>query len=67
MIGNPAASFTERRGIFRGFVQQSVNHQIRWHWRVIDVKLNQEVAAGVEITREAGIAKVRLILDRGVL
>jgi hypothetical protein len=67
MIGTAAGTFTERRGNFRGFVQQSVNHQIRWHWRVIDVRLNQEVAAGVEITREAGIAKVRLILDRGVL
>ena len=66
MIGN-AAAFTQRRGRLRGFVQQSVNHQIRWPWRVIDVRRNEEVAAGVEITREAGIAKMRFALGSRVL
>ena len=66
MIGTAAGTFAERRGNFRGFVQQSVNHQIRWPWRVIDVRRNREVAVGVEITREAGIAKERSILGWGV-
>jgi len=67
IIGNIASTFTERRGHLRGFVEQSINHQIRWPWRVIDVSLNKEVAVGVEITRAEGIARVRLVLGRGVL
>jgi hypothetical protein len=67
IIGNITSTFTVRRGHLRGFVEQSINHQIRWPWRVIDVRLNREVAAGVEITRADGIARVRLVLGRGVL
>ena len=51
IIGNITSTFTVSRGHLRGFVEQSINHQIRWPWRVIDVSLNREVAAGVEITR----------------
>jgi len=67
IIGNIASTFTERRGHLRGYVKQSINHQIRWPWRVIDVSLNKEVAAGVEITLAEGITRVRLVLGRGVL
>jgi hypothetical protein len=67
IIGNITSTFIVRRGHLRGFVEQSINHQIRWPWRVIDVSLNREVAAGVEITRADGIARVRLVLGRGVL
>ncbi len=62
MTGNAIGNFTQRRGHFRGFVKQSVNHQIRWPWRIIDLTGNQEVAIGVEATPEAGIAKLGSVL-----
>lgn len=56
--------YTVRRGHHRGFVQQTINHEIRWIWRVLDLSSNKQVADGITTSREEAIREMRNSLDR---
>jgi hypothetical protein len=56
--------FTIRRGRYRGFVQQAVDHQVRWLWQVVDLQNNMEIASGITISSTEAAKRIRELLVR---